>query len=207
MCPSATFLVGRALCSNFQPLICFCFSLLRFALLRFAFFASPRHLLVVYHSQWCFTVSFRGDCEWQTLPSTASVEKRQALDVFVHRWHLDHYVVQADIATRDEDKSVQHLSFLYGVRVPNAFASWNVAFSIRQNQHGAVKPVIMILRPSTCSLITELRAQVLLHGGGVAGVPPDHECSRRPVYAGHAGTGETQPELHSAMFMMCTYPT
>ncbi len=107
-----------------------CNNLICFSLLRFAFFVSPRHLLVVYRLQWCFTVSFRGDCEWQTLPGTASAEKRQALDVFVHRWHLDHYDVQADIATRDEDKSVQHLSFLYGVRGPNAFASWNVVFSM-----------------------------------------------------------------------------
>ncbi len=52
----------------------------------------------------------------QLLPLATTAAARKAVDSFAERWHLEHYDMDVDIATRDADSTVQHLSFLYGVR-------------------------------------------------------------------------------------------
>lgn len=54
-------------------------------------------------------------CVHYALPPASTVEVREVLDAFVEGWHLKHYDMQADLALRDADPSVQHLNFLYGV--------------------------------------------------------------------------------------------
>ncbi len=54
----------------------------------------------------------------QRLPATlpgpgAGVDE---LTAFAREWHVQHYQMDADLATRDANPSIQHLSFLYGVR-------------------------------------------------------------------------------------------
>lgn len=51
----------------------------------------------------------------QKLPTCRTPADRDAVDAFALQWHLDHYSVEADTQTRDNDPSIQHLSFLYGV--------------------------------------------------------------------------------------------
>lgn len=53
----------------------------------------------------------------QKLPAARSASDRAAMEALADQWHMDHYSVEADIDTRDSDPTIQHLSFLYGVRV------------------------------------------------------------------------------------------
>lgn len=45
------------------------------------------------------------------------------IESFVLKWHLEHYDMESDIEARDQDPSVQHLNFLYGVR-RGSLAAW-----------------------------------------------------------------------------------
>ncbi len=52
----------------------------------------------------------------QMLPGCSTLEDRALVEDLAHTWHLEHYDMEPDIESRDNNPSVQHLSFLYGVR-------------------------------------------------------------------------------------------
>ncbi len=58
---------------------------------------------------------FGGCLSRQILPAANTLQAKRAVENLLEAWHLEHYDMHADIATRDNDTSVQHLSFLYGV--------------------------------------------------------------------------------------------
>jgi hypothetical protein len=52
----------------------------------------------------------------QILPPANTVAAKAAVLDLLEEWHLQHYDMNADIEARNKDASVQHLSFLFGVR-------------------------------------------------------------------------------------------